>query len=45
MRYQTPKMQSAGIASRLILAKTVPPGEGTNPMYHAPGTISVLIER
>jgi hypothetical protein len=45
MKYQTPKLQCAGAASKLILAKTVRPGEGTNPMYHVPGTITVLIER
>jgi hypothetical protein len=44
MKYQTPTLQCAGTASSLILAKTVQPGEGTNPMYHVPGTITVLIE-
>ena len=44
MKYQTPKLQSAGVASTLIQVKTIPPGDVSNPMYHPFGSLSVLIE-
>jgi len=43
MKYKTPQMQSAGVASSLIQDKTVPPTDHINPTLR-PQAMSVLIE-
>jgi hypothetical protein len=43
MKYQTPNLQSAGVASVLIQLKTIRPGDSSNPNFHVQA-LSVLIE-